>query len=75
MTKYPLFQMYQLEELSRLIEHEGGPNGREPYTVGYLLAVKDHRKPATATFRRNACDALNQTEEELFGGNDGTPRV
>lgn len=67
---YPLFTMYQLEELSKLLSHEGGPNGRKPYTVGYLLAVKEGRKAANPTFRFNACNILNQTEEELFGGTD-----
>ena len=57
---YPIFEAYKLDDL---VERTG-------YAYLTLLDIKDGRKPANRRFRINMANALRQSQQKLFGGEE-----
>ena len=57
----PLFEQYTVPELVR----------RLPYTEGYISYIKCGYRTPTQKFIATVCAVLNQSEQELFGEEEG----
>ena len=58
----PLFERYTLAALSDLL----------PYSVRYLDQIRKGQKPLTKAFQWRVSKVLRQTEESLFGPENGS---
>lgn len=58
---HPIFEAYTLEELER----------RSPYSMGYLVSIRDGQKPARPWFRKTMASILRESTERLFVPEEG----